>query len=186
MAMLKTAPGFSYPLGASITPAGINFAVFSRSALTVVIELYKHAKDTEPYKSYNFDPSVNRTGDIWHIEIRGLKSGALYLYRINGPSDAAAGCRFDFNCRLFDPYAKAFTEGSVFKALRGAGMEEFPKCVAADSGSFDWQGDTPPAIPLCDTVIYETHLRGYTVSPTSGVRYPGTFRGLTEKIPYLK
>jgi glycogen operon protein len=51
---------------------------------------------------------------------------------------------------------------------------------------FDWEGDVPPAVPLAETIIYELHVRGYTQHPSAGVRHPGTFLGLCEKIPYLK
>ena len=59
-----------------------------------------------------------------------------------------------------------------------------PKCIFLNE-PFDWQGDQPPRHPWSKTVIYETHVRGFTMHPTSGVDHPGTYRGLMEKIPYL-
>ncbi len=60
-----------------------------------------------------------------------------------------------------------------------------PKCVFTDE-DFHWQDDRPPRHPWSKTVIYETHLRGFTIHPSSGVEHPGTYRGLMEKLPYLK
>jgi len=60
-----------------------------------------------------------------------------------------------------------------------------PKCIFVNE-PFDWHGDRPPLHPWSKTVIYETHVRGFTIRPTSGVEHPGTYRGLMEKISYLK
>jgi isoamylase len=60
-----------------------------------------------------------------------------------------------------------------------------PKCVFVND-PFNWAGDQPPRHPWSKTVIYETHVRGFTIHPKSGVNHPGTYRGLMEKIPYLK
>jgi len=60
-----------------------------------------------------------------------------------------------------------------------------PKCVFTQE-HFDWHEDRPPRHPWSKTVIYETHVRGFTIHPSSGVEHPGTYRGLMEKIPYLK
>ena len=60
-----------------------------------------------------------------------------------------------------------------------------PKCIVTHE-DFDWQGDQPLRHPWTSTVIYELHVRGYTIDPSAGVRFPGTYRGLIEKIPYLK
>ena len=59
-----------------------------------------------------------------------------------------------------------------------------PKCIFLNE-PFDWQGDQAPRHPWSTTVIYETHVRGFTQHPTSGVGQPGTYRGLIEKIPCL-
>ena len=60
-----------------------------------------------------------------------------------------------------------------------------PKCIFTHD-HFDWETDSPPKHSASDTVIYETHVRGLTIHPSSGVAHPGTFAGLTEKIPYLQ
>lgn len=188
------------PFGAFPFAEGVNFAVYSKTASRMILDLFDSAGDSRPAESIELDPAVNRTGSVWHIFVRGLKPGALYLYRADGPYNPPEGHRFNVNKYLLDPYAKAFTAGSVFQSYdlqrqRGlAGIENgklsdlsgFPKCVVVDDDGFDWQGDRPLNYPLENTVLYEAHLRGYTASPSSGVKNPGTYSGFTEKIPYLK
>ncbi|MCI7115965.1 MAG: glycogen debranching protein GlgX [Treponema porcinum] len=200
MNSLQFLEGSPRNLGAVTCGDGVNFAVFSKNAERIVLDLFDTPQDKQPSFSFEFDPVKNRTGSIWHVFVKGLSAGALYLYRVDGPYNPPQGHRFNFNKFLFDPYAKSFTSGSVFRsynkqrALGLAGVEngrlsdlsDFPKCVVVDDSDFDWQGDKPLNYPLYKSVIYETHLKGYTASPTSGVRNPGTYKGFIEKIPYLK
>ncbi|MCR5612192.1 glycogen debranching protein GlgX [Treponema sp.] len=189
-------------LGATVTPRGINFAIFSRDATRVMLCFFDSATSAKPYAFAEFDPENNRTGDIWHALIPDVKPGSLYLYRIDGPHEIHRGLRFDFSKYLFDPYAKAFSEGSVYKHLASVGVIEsdamfvpdrepfdiplFPKCVVVDDDEFNWEDDKPINRPLNESVIYEVHLKGFTASSTSGVSCPGTYKGFIEKIPYLK
>lgn len=179
--------------GAVITQDGVNFSIFSRNATRVILHLFDSPDNASPVASVEFDAKTNKTGDVWHVLLTGVGAGLMYLYQIDGPYHPPRGYRFNFNRYLFDPYAKSFTAGSVFNAYRnridGSGkvydLSEFPKCVVIDD-SFDWQGDAPLNIELTKTVIYETHLKGFTASKTSGVAHPGTYRGVIEKIDYLK
>ena len=187
-------------LGAAPLKDGVNFAVYSKNASRVVLELFEKACDKQPTVSIELDPVKNRTGSVWHVFVKGLKANALYLYRVDGEYNPTHGNRFNFNKYLLDPYAKAFTEGSVFRSYnlqmeRGlAGIEngklsdlsDFPKCVVIDDNDFDWQGDRPLNYPLNKTILYEVHLKGFTASPTSDVAAPGTYKGFMEKIPHLK
>ena len=187
-------------LGATPTQDGVNFAVYSKTAERVVLDLFETASDKQPSLSIEFDPVKNKSGAIWHIFVKGLKPGACYLYRVDGPYNPPQGHRFNFNKYLIDPYAKCLSEGSVFQSynkqrqLGLAGIENgklsdlsnFPKCVVIDDADFDWEGDRPLNIPMNKTIIYEAHLKGFTASPTSGVSAPGTYKGFIEKIPYLK
>lgn len=193
-------PGNPLNLGAYPDGDGVNFAVYSKNAERVVLDLFDSPEDKQPSESIELNPEINRTGDVWHIFVKGLKAGSLYLYRVDGPYNPPQGHRFNFNKYLFDPYCKGFTPGSVFRSYnlqreRGlAGIEngklsdlsDFPKCVVVDDSDFDWQGDKPLNIPADKTIIYETHLKGFTASGTSGVKNPGTYSGFVEKIPYLK
>ena len=109
--------GKPLPQGTSILSNGINFSVFSRNATDITLDIFEKETDSTPYFSYKFDKTYNRTGDIWHVFIEGLKPGALYLYRVDGPFDPERGHRFNKNCYLIDPYAKALTNKSIFKNL---------------------------------------------------------------------
>ena len=60
------------------------------------------------------------------------------------------------------------------------------RSVVIDHEGYDWEGDEPLKRPMSETIVYEMHLAGFTKSPTSGVKNPGTYKGLIEKIPYLK
>ena len=187
-------------LGATPSGNGVNFALYSKNAERVVLDLFDAPDAKQPSFSIDFDPVKNKTGGVWHIFVEGLSAGTLYLFRVDGPYNPPRGHRFNFNKYLFDPYAKAFSQGSVFQSynrqreLGLAGLENgklsdlsnFPKCVVVDDSDFDWQGDKPLNYPLSETVIYEAHLKGYTASRTSDVSAPGTYKGFVEKIPYLK
>ena len=187
-------------LGATPSGNGVNFAVYSKNAERVVLDLFDAPDAKQPCLSIDFDPVKNKTGSVWHIFVEGLSAGTLYLFRADGPYNPPKGHRFNFNKYLFDPYAKAFSQGSVFQSynrqreLGLAGLENgklsdlsnFPKCVVVDDADFDWQGDKPLNYPMSESVIYEAHLKGYTASQTSEVSAPGTYKGFVEKIPYLK
>ena len=94
-------------LGATITPEGVNFSIYSKNATAVSLCLFDDDKSQKPYTVIPFDPKKNKTGDIWHIELCGLGAGALYLYKVDGPYEPTKGLRFNPNKYLFDPYAKA-------------------------------------------------------------------------------
>ena len=144
---------------------------------------------------------MNKTGDIWHIEVEGVGPGAYYLYRVDGPYEPHKGHRFNPNKLLLDPYAKAVTGSFTWNLADARGYDVaspeadlsysttsdvagMPKGIVV-SDDFDWQGDRPLNRPLRFSVIYETHVRSLTLHPGSGVKCPGTFRGIVEKIPYL-
>ncbi len=189
------------PFGATLTADGVNFSIYSRDASAVYLCLFENDLAQKPCSVIPLDPVKNKTGDIWHIFISGAGEGTLYLYKVNGPYEPTKGLRFNPNKYLFDPYAKAFTTGSVFRSynrqhLQGFSTNEggelqdlsdFPKCVVVND-SFDWEGDKPLNYPLEKTVIYETHLKGFTASPSSGVapEIAGTYKGFACKADYLR
>jgi glycogen operon protein len=181
---------------------GVNFVLFSRHASGVRIEFYQNADDSSPIRSIDLDPVRHRTGDVWHVWVRGIPAGQLYGYRVEGPYLPEEGHRFNSHKLLLDPYARAIAgvENWDFIAARGydssSSMTDLsfstvdnagstPKCIFTDD-HFDWEMDSPPKHSASDTVIYETHVRGFTIHPSSGVAHPGTFAGLIEKIPYLQ
>lgn len=194
---LKLLNGSPMKLGAVLTPQGINFSIYSKDATRVVLYLFNHADDKTPSSAIELNPNNNKTGNIWHIFVEGLKAGTLYLYKVDGPYNPPKGLRFNFSKYLFDPYAKAFTNGSVFltyEKLKKTGsstgeiqdLSTFPKCVVIDDDDFDWDGDKPLNYPLEKTIIYEAHLKGYTASSSSNVAENGTYKGFIQKIDYLK
>jgi len=181
---------------------GVNFVLFSRHATRVRLELYQNADDSFPSKIIGLDPARHRTGDIWHVWLRGITAGQLYGYRIEGPYEPEKGYRFNSHKLLLDPFARAIAsvEDWDFLAARGYDSSSSqtdlgistvddagttPKCIFTND-HFDWEIDVPPRVSPSDTVIYEMHVRGFTIDPSSGVAHPGTFIGLTEKIPYLQ
>jgi isoamylase len=194
--------GNPQPWGGHQNGDGVNFVLFSRHATRVRLELYQNPDDPFPTKIIELDPVQHRTGDVWHVWVRGVPPGQLYGYRIEGPYQPEEGHRFNPYKLLLDPFARAIAgvEDWDFSAARGydssgsltdlsistidnAGTT--PKCIFTHD-DFDWEMDSPPKHPTSDMVIYETHVRGFTIHPSSGVAHPGTFRSLTEKIPYLK
>lgn len=174
--------GRPLPLGAYITGRGVQFSIFSRNATSVSLLLFEEPHDLEPAEIYKLDPVQNRTGDIWHIQIHGLKTGQLYLYQVDGPFSPDTGQRFDPDAWLFDPYAKALSHDRPWREWK---RELMPKCVVIND-YFDWQGDTPLNYPLRDCIIYETHLAGLSRHPSAKSDIPGTYRAVIEKIPYFK
>jgi len=179
----RTDTGIPLPLGNTITPQGINFALFSRNATAVslVLALSEEAMDTSEIK---LDPKRNKTGDIWHILLRNPPPGLRYGYSIDGvhaPQDS--GHAYDPERVLLDPYAKQIISPAWGKERTCLG--NFPCCLPGPE-PYDWEGDRPLNIPLKDTIIYELHVRGFTQHASSMVRAPGTFKGLREKTSYLK
>ena len=199
--------GRPLPLGVEVRDGGVNFAVFSRHGTQVWLELYDQPGDADPTQLIGLDPEANRTGDIWHVWVDGVKPGQLYGYRVDGPYAPEDGHRFNPHRLLIDPYTTALTYPGAwdFKKARGydatvgdADSPEYqappssvdnaattPKCVITQT-DFDWEGDRLLKRPWSETVICELHVRGFTKHPSAEVEHHGTFRGLIEKIPYLK
>ncbi len=189
MNSFKFSLGFPVEAAYQIMPDGVNFSTFSRNATKVFLELFEKSDSAAPFQTIELNPKENRSGDIWHVFVKGLKPGALYLYRFDGPFDLSKGHRFDPTKYVFDPKAFAFTDGSVFKNMKfgqPCPLEKMPKCVVVDPDDYDWEGDKPLKTPLNKSIIYELHVKGFTESPTAKIRWPGTYKGLTEKIPYLQ
>src|SRR5262249_25569164 len=134
----------------------------------------------EPVAEVALDPTLNKTGDVWHVLVAGLPPDVLYGYRVFGPWAPKCGHRFDPRAVLLDPYALSVSGGHPW------GRAPLPRRGRIVHDDFDWQGDVPPATPLARTVVYELHVRGYTRHPSSGVERPGTYLGLCEKIPHLQ
>jgi isoamylase len=197
----KIYPGSPYPLGATWDGKGVNFSLFAENATKVELCLFDHEKSER--ESHRIRMS-ERTHQVWHVYLPDCKPGQLYGYRVYGPYDPENGCRFNPNKVLIDPYAKAIA-GSIQwnDALFGYAMDDekrdlsfseldsapfIPKSVVVDD-TFDWEEDKNPKIPYHKSVIYETHVRGFTIThPDIPENIRGSYSALAHPvvIQYLK
>ena len=186
---LRLAKGSPHPIGATLHSDGVNFSLFSGNATGVELLLFAAHDAPQPFQTIRLDPFFNKTFHFWHVFVSGLRAGAHYAYRVDGPDDPSAGYRFNRNKVLLDPYARGNTN-SLWSRVAACGPQDnvatSMRSVVIGTSGYDWEGDRPLNRPLEDTVIYEMHVRGFTRSPSSGVKHPGTFAGVIEKIPYLR
>jgi glycogen operon protein len=171
---IKKYPGIPYPLGATWDGQGVNFALFAENATGVELCLF----DKRMGETQNVIVTMTeRTHHMYHVYLPDIKPGQLYGYRVHGPYDPANGHRFNPAKLVIDPYAKAVAgtiewDNSLFGYEVGGPDEDLkisnsdsapfiPKCVVIDD-AFDWQGDKAPKVPYHQSVIYETHVKGFT------------------------
>ena len=182
-----TRAGSRFPPGATAGADGVNFCVFSRYATSAQLLLFVDAASPEPFQTIELIPEHNRSFFFWHVFVEGLAPGVCYTWRLDGPDDTARSGRL-FNPRkdLVDPWARAVTD-LHWSRDRAADPR--------DAGHASMRGIVTAPLParratqargLDDAVIYELHVGGFTLDPSSGVGSRGKFAGLIEKIPYLK
>ena len=176
--------GKPFPLGSSCKGGRVNFALVCPRAtsVTLVIEPLQQTS-RHSLIQIPLHQAYNKTEDIWHIEIEPSELPFLYGYQIDGKSDPRRGIWFFPDHILIDPYAKQLKSRQWGES---AYYGKRPVCVAKQPDDFDWQNDKPPRIPLEETIIYELHVRGFTYHQSSMVNSPGSFKGIMDKIPYLK
>jgi len=104
---LPAEKGHSFPLGAMVSPEGVNFSVFSKGATGVELLLFGEVDASQPERVIALDPGKHRTYHYWHVFIPGLKAGQIYGYRVTGPWAPEKGARFDAEKVLLDPYGRA-------------------------------------------------------------------------------
>jgi len=195
-------PGRPFPLGATWDGSGTNFSLFSEHAESVELCLFDDDGNERRV------PVTNRRAQNWHCYLPEVGPGQRYGYRVHGPYDPANGHRFNPAKLLIDPYAKSIEgvvdfsgEANVLPYVPDGGSDSddmerddeddsvaIPKSVVID-GAFDWEGDEPLRIPFADTVIYETHVRGFTmIHPDVREDLRGTYAGLASDpaLAYLK
>jgi isoamylase len=182
--------GLPYPLGATWTGLGVNFALFSANATKVELCLFDDAGEQELERI----PLPEYTNEVFHGFVPDLRPGTFYAYRVHGPYAPEAGHRFNPHKLVLDPYAKAVVgELTWDHALFGYTIGHpdadlsydtrdsapfMPRCRVIDP-AFTWGRDQPPAVPWERTVIYEAHVRGLTkLHPEVAPESRGTFRGL--------
>ena len=195
--------GVPVPLGAHWDGAGVNFALLSEHGTAVEVCLFDRPDD--PYDIVRI-PLPERTGHVWHGYIPGLGPGQVYGYRVYGPYRPEVGLRFNPAKLLLDPYARAIHghldySGPIYGYDPGAGRRSddqhrcprddapsVPRCVIIDP-AFDWGGDASPGVPWSETVIYETHVKGFSrLFPEISPELRGTYLGLAHPaaIAYLR
>jgi isoamylase len=191
-------PGKPYPLGATPTSLGTNFALYSENASAVTVCLFDDAG-----KQIDCVELKEQTAFVWHGLLRGIKPGQRYGYRVDGPWEPEKGLRFNKNKLLVDPYAKAISgkvdhKGPIMPYdvesgddLKFSGIDDadfVPKSVVVDR-KFDWGDDCLPETPISDSIIYEVHVRGFSMrNPDVPEKLRGTYAGLAHdaSIAYLK
>ncbi|MGQ1927738.1 glycogen debranching protein GlgX [Ornithobacterium rhinotracheale] len=182
--------GNSFKLGATLEPEGVNFCIFSPRATSVELLLFDDVNDVTP-TIIDLDPVENKSYYYWHIFVPGLKENQLYGYRINGTYDPDRGYYFDASKVLVDPYAKAIVGEYDRRDATIFGKSNIKKCLKSaviNDDSFDWENDAFPNHELTSCIVYELHVAGFTKNPNSELdeKIRGTYRGLIEKIPYIK
>ncbi|HEX8296813.1 MAG TPA: glycogen debranching protein GlgX [Chthoniobacteraceae bacterium] len=175
MSHTKIWQGQPYPLGATVTKEGVNFALFSENATGVELCLFDSMD--APQESVRIRKKEH-TDQVWHCFVPGMKAGQLYGYRVHGPYDPANGHRFNPAKLLIDPYAKAIAGeivwGEEMFAYQQSGDKDadltiddrddafgIPKSVVVDD-AFDWRGERRVNVPLHSAVIYEVHVKGFS------------------------
>jgi glycogen operon protein len=198
-------PGRPFPLGATWDGQGTNFSIFSEHAEGVTLCLFDDEGN---------ERAVEVTGNRahnWHCYMPGVGVGQRYGYRVHGPYAPNEGHRFNPNKLLIDPYAKAIEgvvdwkhDANILPYVPPDSLEDaeeadlemddeddsgaVPKSVVIDD-SFDWEGDRLPETPFADTIIYETHVKGFTMAhPDVREDLRGTYAGLASEpaLAYLK
>jgi isoamylase len=189
-------PGKPHTLGATWDGEGVNFALFSENATAVELCLFDSPEATNESSRTRLPV---RTNMVWHGYFPEVRPGQLYGYRVHGPYAPTAGHRFNPNKLLLDPYAKAigrpvswsddllgYAPGSHDEDLSFSETDSAhvaPLGAVLDPG-FDWAGDVRPDIPWHKTLIYELHVKGFTMQhPDVPEELRGTYAGLSCEAP---
>jgi isoamylase len=193
-------PGSPDPRGATWDGEGVNFALFSENAERVELCIFDDAGRRQLQRI----ALSERTDQVWHCYLPEARPGMLYGYRVYGRYRPDEGSRFNAHKLLLDPYAMQIVgalrwSDALFGYTPGHRREDLsydrrdsaggmPKCKVIDP-AFTWGGDRGPAVPWHEMVIYELHVRGYTMQhPDVPPQLRGTYAGLATApvIDYLK
>lgn len=183
-------PGKPYPLGATWDGEGVNFSLFSEHAQRVDLCIFT----PEGRRELQRIAMKWQTDQIWHCYLPEARPGLLYGYRVHGPNEPLQGHRFNPHKLLLDPYAKDILGPPRWNdALFGYHIGHphadlatdhrdsaaaMPKCQVIDT-AFTWGNDRPPNTPWHDTIIYELHVKGFTIAhPDVPPALRGTYAGL--------
>ena len=196
---MRVWPGEPYPLGAAYDGYGTNFALFSGMAQCVVLCLF----DDDGTEHRTELPAV--TGLVHHGYVPKVGPGQRYGYRVVGPYQPESGCRCNPAKLLVDPYATAIEGGVVWDrrvlAYVATGAPDADLTMSDEDNAafvprsivtspfFDWGHDRPPRTPWEQTIVYETHVKGYSqCQPSVDAELRGTYAGLADgvSIAHLK
>jgi glycogen operon protein len=187
---MRVREGLPYPLGATWDGLGVNFALFSAHATKVELCLF----DPEGGAEQERIELPEYTDEVWHCYLPEARPGTTYGFRVHGPYQPQDGFRFNANKLLIDPYAKQLVgelqwDDSLFGYQVGSAEGDLsfdkrdsarfvPKARVIDP-AFTWGRTQAPAVPWERTIVYELHVRGYTMEhPSVPRRLRGTFAGL--------
>ena len=199
---MRVWPGDPYPLGATWTGVGVNFALFSAHATKVELCLFDVSDATRESARITLS---EHTDMVWHAFLPDARPNQLYGYRVHGPYEPAAGHRFNPNKVVMDPYAKSVartvrwsdemfgyrvgSEGEADLSYDDRDNAAFAALAAVVDPAFTWGDDRHPRTPWHNTVIYEMHVRGFS-KRHPGIPEPlrGTYEALTTEpaIEHLK
>ncbi|HVE13849.1 MAG TPA: glycogen debranching protein GlgX [Elusimicrobiota bacterium] len=192
--MTRIRPGSPYPLGATWDGKGVNFALCSENATAVELCLFE---SPEARKESQRIALPERTDRVWHGYLPDVLPGQLYGYRVRGPYEPAAGHRFNPNKVLLDPYARAIGRDvswapEMFGYRIGDPAADLsfderdnaalaPLAAVLDH-SFTWGDDAPPRRPWHETIVYELHIKGFSMlNPAVEPALRGTYAGLASE-----
>ena len=188
--------GTQSPLGVTWVEAeqAYNLALYSKHATGVVLLLYTSDDTENPAARHRLNYLTNKSGRVWHCRIPAseMRHVVYYAFQVEGPFEPAEGHRFDPEKILLDPYAKAvfFPPAFAREAARqlGSNAGRAPLGIILQASLPGERGSQPPPRHTHDLIIYEMHVKGFTMRPNSGVSEDrrGTFAGVIDKIPYLK
>ena len=180
----RVRPGKPLPFGVSTVPGGLNFSVYTSAGTSCTLVLLSRSEN-KIIKEIRI-PDHYRIGDVYSIVVFDIDYEDIeYGYKIEGPFSPEDGHRFDGDNILMDPYART-TSGREEWGVEPNWELQYQHRSRISFDDFDWEGDSPLEIKDEDLVIYEMHVRSFTQSETSGVKFRGTYAGIVEKIPYLK
>ena len=184
--------GRVWPLGATCHDGGVNFALFSSGARSVTLCVF----DTEGRETHRYAMN-GPVNNVWHGFLPNAGTGLIYGYRVDGPYDPSRGLRYNPARLLLDPYARRlqgqFQWHESHLDRPDTQMDDnaayMPKAVVTGVHEFDWEGDRHPNIPMCESVIYEVHVKGFTKAhPDVPAELRGTYEGMASPaaIAHLK
>ncbi len=181
---MRVWPGNPYPLGAHWDGSGVNIAIYSANSTSVEVCFFDSSDEIKESRRVRLP---ERTDFVWHGYFPDVKPGQLYGFRVHGPYEPHHGHRFNANKVLLDPYARAIGRGiqwsdAMFGYRVGHPQGDLsiddrdnaasaPLAMVTDN-RFRWGNDRPPRTPWHKTLIYELHVKGFTM------RHPGVPKAL--------